>query len=76
MRKAFDLAAHQGSRVHNCGLCGVQYYESLLRACPERGGRKACAYCCRLCRHSYRDAAGQGCRVLDAARKKKKTKSA
>ena len=72
MRNNYDLSAHQGGRVHNCGLCGKQWYESLIRACPERGGRRVCAYCCRLCPQSYRDGTIQGCRASDVARAAKK----
>lgn len=72
MRSKFDLAAAQSTHVHNCGWCGKQWYESLLRECPERGGRRVCLYCCRICSNSYRDMAGQGCRPLDKARKEKK----
>ena len=74
MRTDYDLSAHQGARVHNCGLCARKLYESLLRACPERGGRRVCMYCCRLCAKSYRDGSLQGCLAADAARQEKKKK--
>lgn len=76
VRKDYDLPAAQGSRVHNCGLCGKKYYESLLRDCPERPGRNFCAYCCRICHHHYQDGSTQGCREADALRKAKNTKGA
>lgn len=72
VRKSFDLTAAQGTRVHACGLCGRQWYESLLRVCPERGERQVCAYCCRLCAGSYRDGTLQGCRAADRERKGKR----
>lgn len=71
MRTEYDLTGSQDSRVHVCGLCGKQYYEAILRACPERGGRRVCAYCCRYCSRSYRDGSTWGCRTADAGRKKK-----
>ena len=76
MRRDYDLTAAQGGRVHNCGLCGKRYYESLLRACPERGERRVCAYCCKFCNRSYRDGSTLGCRTADADRDAKKKKGA
>ena len=74
MRTDYNTAAAQGGRVHNCGLCGKQWYESMLRACPCQGGRLMCAYCCRSCGESYRDGAMDGCRAADRARQARKAK--
>lgn len=55
-----------------CSICVREYYDSLVGACPERGGRQVCMYCCRLCEHHYTlpGQIGQRCRVKDAERKK------
>ena len=69
MRSDYQTGKAQGGRIHNCGYCGRQWYESLLRECPERG-RKICLYCCRHCRHSFRDMAGWGCRKISRRKAK------
>lgn len=76
MRNNYDLSGNQGGRYHTCGLCGKKWYESLIRTCPKREGKKVCMYCCRLCSQSYRDGGTQGCRGADAARAAKKKKGA
>ena len=72
MRTDYKTGQAQGGRIHNCGWCGRRYYESLLRECPEREGRRVCMYCCRSCHHCVREGAGEGC---DAMPKKKKGKT-
>ena len=76
MRTDYNVSAAQGNRYHNCGLCGKKYYESLLRACPERGERRVCAYCCRLCTRSYRAGSAWGCRAADQKRAEQAQKKA
>ena len=62
MRTDYQTGKAQGTRIHNCGLCGRQFYESLLRECPERKGRRICMYCCGGCRAAFRDGSGWRCR--------------
>ena len=64
MRTDYKTGQAQGSRIHNCGWCGRRYYESLLRECPEREGRRVCMYCCRSCPHCVREGAGEGCDAM------------
>jgi hypothetical protein len=61
MRNNYDLSGNQGGRYHTCGLCGKKWYESLIRACPKREGKKVCMYCCRMCPEHHRDEGGQSC---------------
>lgn len=72
MRTDYKTGQAQGSRVHNCGWCGRRYYESLLRECPEREGRRVCMYCCRSCPHCVREGAGEGCDAMPKKGKGKK----
>ena len=71
MRNDYDLSGNQSSRYHTCGLCGKKWYESLIRACPKREGKKVCMYCCRMCGHSYLSRlGGWACRLKDQEREK------
>ena len=68
MRADYNTAAHQGTQIHNCGWCGRRFYDSLLRDCPERPGRKICMYCCRDCPNSIKEGTGEGCRAMPKKR--------
>lgn len=74
MRSDYNTGAHQGTQIHNCGWCGRRYYDSLLRDCPERPGRKICMYCCRDCPQSIKEGTGEGCRAMPKKKKGKAVK--
>ena len=72
MRSDYNLDANQATHYFRCCLCGREWYDSLIRGCPEREKRKVCMYCCRLCSRSARSGSGLECRAADRARGKKK----